>query len=327
MSSAIPVVNLAAFLDGNDKQQRQIATDVDHICTTLGFLIVEGHGVADEVIGNAWNAARDFFDLPLAQKMLSRPAKAGCPRGYFPFASEALARSLGVDTPPDIKESLGIGPLRTPNREISPTEFEFHYGENSWPTQPPGLQSALTEYMLAMETLGNNLLRLFATALSLPPDYFETFHSDPMCALRCLNYPAPEKPLLQGQRGAGEHADYGSITILKSDPQVPGLEVRLPSGEWIAAPLVSNGFIVNIGDMMARWTNDRWVSTLHRVISPGAPGGGSGRRQSLAYFYNTSFDAEIRCIPTCLREGDRPRYQPVRGGDYLVQRFSAALES
>jgi isopenicillin N synthase-like dioxygenase len=171
------------------------------------------------------------------------------------------------------------------------------------------------------------VLRLFAAALALPHDYFEVFHKDPMCALRCLNYPAAGKPLLPQQRGAGEHADYGSITILKSDPDVSGLEVRLPSGEWIAAPLVKDGFIVNIGDMMARWTNDRWVSTLHRVSSPGAPGGGARRRQSIAYFYNTSFDAEISSIPTCLSDGEQTKYAPVNGGDYLMQRFNSTLEA
>ncbi len=325
MEATIPTVSLAAFVDGDAGQQQEIASRVDHICKTLGFLVVEDHGVARETIDSAWQAAREFFDLPLEQKLRSRPTEAGCPRGYFPFASEALAKSLGVETPPDIKESLSIGPLRAPQRNISGAEFEFHYGENAWPAQPPGLQESLTRYMFAMETLGNKLLRVFATALSLPADYFEAFHSEPMCALRCLNYPAPDQPLLPGQRGAGEHADYGSLTILRSDPAVSGLEVRMPSGEWIAAPLVNDGFIVNIGDMMARWTNDRWVSTLHRVASPGTPGGGSGRRQSIAYFYNTSFDAEIRCIPTCLASGEQPRYRPVKGGEYLVQRFTSAL--
>ena len=326
MSPGIPAVNLAAFLDGNSEQQQAIAAEVDHICRTLGFLIVERHGVDQRLIDTAWNAARDFFDLPLRQKMASRSPDPGCPRGYFPIASEALAKSLGVETPPDIKESLGIGPLRIPQRDITPAELEFHDGENLWPEQPAELRGALTDYMQAMEALGNNLLRLFAAALSLPQDYFVEFHADPMCALRCLNYPAIDEPLLDNQKGAGEHADYGSITMLKSDPDVTGLEVRLPGGEWIAAPLVPDGFIVNICDMMARWTNDRWVSTLHRVISPGTAGGGQRRRQSMAYFYNTDFDAEISCLPTCTSEDNPARYAAVRGGNYLEQRFSSALE-
>lgn len=325
--AAIPTIKLMEFLQGSAAEQQRIASDVDAICKRLGFLVIEQHGVPEALIDKAWNAVGEFFALPPEQKLASRSPYPGCPRGYFPFASEALAKSLGVDTPPDIKESLGIGPLRAPDREISDSDYEFHYGENIWPARPVQLREALTDYMLAMESLGNNVLRLFAAALSLPHDYFEAFHTDPMCALRCLHYPAPDKPLLAGQRGAGEHADYGSITILKSDPLVSGLEVRLPTGTWIAAPLVSDGFIVNIGDMMARWTNDRWVSTLHRVTSPGTPGGGTSSRQSVAYFYNTSFDAEIRCIPTCLADGEQPRYEPVNGGEYLMQRFRSALEA
>ena len=322
MAAEIPIVNLAAFIQGNSEQQETIAAEVDHICRTLGFLIVEQHGVDLPLINSAWSAARQFFDLPLQQKMASKSPDPGCPRGYFPFASEALAKSQGVETPPDVKESISIGPLRVPQRDIAPAELEFHYGENIWPEQPAGIRDALTDYMQEMEKLGNNLLRLFAAALSLPHDYFVAFHADPMCALRCLNYPEVDKPLLENQKGAGEHADYGSITMLKSDPDVAGLEVRLPDGEWIAAPLVRDGFIVNIGDMMACWTNDRWVSTLHRVISPA----GGSRRQSMAYFYNTDFDAEIRCLPTCTAEDNPARYAPVRAANYLAQRFGSAQE-
>lgn len=318
--SAIPVVDLTAFLEGGDEEQRDIAADVDAICRHSGFLIIEQHGVPEQVVNAAWSATRAFFDLPLEQKLESRSPDPGCPRGYFPLAAEALAKSLGVDTPPDIKESLGIGPLRVPQRSISDTELEFHYGPNLWPARPAPLRAALTDYFNAMEALGARVLRLFAAALALPHDYFETFHADPMCALRCLNYPAVDGPQLPNQRGAGEHADYGSITILKSDPDIAGLEVRLPSGEWIAAPLLRDGFIVNIGDMMARWTNDRWVSTLHRVSSPAE----AKRRQSMAFFHNASFDAEIGCIPTC-RQGREPKYAPVLAGQYLFDRFNAAL--
>lgn len=324
--SSIPVVNLAAFAEGDDKAQRKIAAQVDDICRNLGFLIVENHGVPHSVIDNAWSGAGAFFDLPLEQKLASKSPQQGCPRGYFPLQSEALAKSLGVDTPPDIKESLGIGTLKAPQRAIAADKLEFHYGANIWPEHPDGLREALTHYMLAVEALGGRLLTLFSAALSLPQDYFHPFHVDAMCALRCLNYPAVDAAPLENQKAAGEHADYGSITILKTDPDVAGLEVRLPSGEWIAAPLVQDGFIVNIGDMMARWTNDRWVSTMHRVNSPLAADCEAGRRQSMAFFYNTAFDAEISCIDTCRADGERPKYATVQAGEYLAQRFNSALE-
>lgn len=324
--AGISAVDLGAFFAASEQEQAHIAADVDEICQHTGFLIVKNHGIPQEVIDTAWSSVRAFFELPLEQKLAVKSPDPGCPRGYFPMASEALAKSLGNETPPDIKESFGIGALSAPNREVPADKLEFHYGQNLWPENPPGLRDALTRYVIEAQALGDRVLQLFAAALSLPQNYFAESHTDAMLALRCLSYPAADAAPLANQKGAGEHADYGSITILKSDPSVPGLEVRLPSGEWISAPLVPDGFIVNIGDMMARWTNDRWVSTLHRVISPGQTGGGQSRRQSMAFFYNGAFDANISCIPTCLAAGASPRYDNVEAGEYLQQRFSAALE-
>ncbi len=318
---SLPLVDLNRFLTGSTDEQRQIARDVDDICATIGFLVVKGHGVDDTVIRNAWDAAAAFFALPIEEKRKSESPDPQCPRGYFPMAKEALAQSLGAETPPDIKESFGIGPMRPPNQPVSEEDFDFHFGPNLWPDNPPELRPALTAYIAEMEALGGRVLSLFGAALDLPLDYFERFHTSPRGALRCLSYPATTSELLPGQRAAGEHSDYGSITMLKSDPHVPGLEVRRPDGEWITAPLVEDGFIVNIGDMMARWTNDRWVSTLHRVTCPtDAP-----RRQSMAFFHNANFDANIECIPTCLAEGESPKYGPVTAGDYLMRRFKSAL--
>lgn len=320
----LPSIDLAAFLQGDARQQKRIAEQVDEVCATLGFLVIERHGVPTSVIESAWESSRAFFDLPLKDKRVAQSLDGGCPRGYFPFAAEALAQSLGVETPPDVKESFGIGPPRAPSVSMSDVQREFHYGNNLWPDRPASLRPALTDYYEELEALGSRVLRLLAAALGLTQDYFEQFHAHPMCALRCLNYPAVDGPPLPGQRGAGEHADYGSITILKSDPSVPGLEVRRPDGEWIEAPLLDDGFIVNIGDLMARWTNDRWVSTLHRVTNPRGPDG-TVRRQSMAFFHNASFDARIECIPTCLETGANAKYKPVMAGEYLRQRFSSAL--
>ena len=324
-SPAIPSIDLGAFLAGNGKEQQTIAASVDEICKSIGFLIIEKHGVPGDVIDKAWSTTRAFFDLPLEQKLKSKSPDPACPRGYFPIAAEALARSLGVDTPPDIKESFGIGPVHAPQRAISDEDFEFHFGDNIWPENPPGLRTSLMNYFIAMEVLGAQVLRLLAAALQLPHDYFERFHTHPMSALRCLNYPAPDDPRLPRQKGAGEHSDYGSVTILKPDPEVAGLQIKLPSGNWAAAPLVEDAFIVNIGDMMARWTNDRWVSTLHRVTGPAAGQSRANRRQSVAFFHNTNYDAEIECIPTCLPAGQKQKYGPVQAGRYLTERFMSAV--
>ena len=323
---AITAIDLGAFLRGSAVEQAEIAARVDDICRNTGFLIIENHEVPGAIIENAWTRSRAFFDLPLEEKLTAKSADPKCPRGYFPMASETLAKSLGVDTPPDLKESFGIGRLNAPSIELSAAEKEFYFGDNLWPTSLPNLDYTLTKYFNAMTVLGGKILTLFAAALEMPHNYFEHFHTHPMSALRCLNYPGSDEPLLPMQKGAGEHSDYGSITILKSDPNIPGLEIKLASGEWAKAPLVGDAFIVNIGDMMARWTNDRWVSTLHRVIQPGDPKTGASRRQSIAFFHNTNLDAEIECIPSCLAPGEQPKYEKVLSGPYLWNRFSSAKD-
>lgn len=323
---AISSIDLGAFLNGTTNEQAEIAAAVDEICQSTGFLIIENHQVPAQIISNAWTATRTFFDLPLEEKLAAKSVDPKCPRGYFPMASEALAKSLGVDTPPDIKESFGIGPLSAPPIELTAAEHEFYFGDNLWPPSLPNLEDSLTTYFDAMTELCGNVLRLFAAALEMPHDYFESFHTHPMSALRCINYPGSNEPLLPMQKGAGEHSDYGSITILKSDPNIPGLEIKLASGKWAKAPLVDDAFIVNIGDMMARWTNDRWVSTLHRVIQASDPEGGPARRQSMAFFDNTNLDSVIECIPSCLAPGEQPKYEKVVSGPYLQSRFESAID-
>jgi len=224
-----------------------------------------------------------------------------------------------------IKESLGIGPWRAPARGMREADREFHFGPNLWPDNPGHLRESLTAYFDEMERLAARLLRLFAAALALPHDYFDQFHAHPMCALRCIRYPLADARRLPNQLGAGEHSDYGSITVLKPDPRVAGLEIKLPSGRWAAAPLVEDAFIVNIGDMMARWTNDRWVSTRHRVVSPSKDAGHLDRRQSIAFFHNASFDAAIECLSTCHDASQKPKYESIQAGHYLAERFKSAV--
>ena len=129
-----------------------------------------------------------------------------------------------------------------------------------------------------------------------------------------------------GQLRAGAHSDYGSLTILRADSAAGGLEIFNPQKQWQPVPSIPQGFIVNIGDLMARWTNDRWVSTLHRVVNPPPASTGSARRQSVAFFHQPNWDAEITCIPTCLAPGEKPKYPPVRSGEYLMQKFHSTVK-
>lgn len=324
---SITTIDLSAFRHGTDEEKQSLATLVDNICKTTGFLVITGHNVPSQIIDDAWTAARIFFNLSVEKKQEARSDLPGCPRGYFPFEMEALARTQGSETPPDLKEMFSIGQHRRPERLPPGTNADFFFGENIWPSEPPGFKQAWLAYYTAMERLGGEIMTLFAAALRLPPDYFAPYHTTTISALRASNYPATQKALLPGQQRAGAHSDYGSLTILKSAPEVGGLEILLPSGEWASAPDVPDSFIINLGDMMARWTNDRWVSTLHRVVSPASEEGGLSRgRQSMAFFYQPDWDARISCIPTCLAAGEQPKYPDVQSGPYLIDRFNTSID-
>lgn len=323
---AVPVVDLGRFLAAGDDERREIGRFVDGACRNTGFLAIENHGVDNGIVEAAWRVARQFFDLPLAEKLKTQPGTHGDPRGFFPVDFETLTRTRGVDAPPDPKESFSCGPPAPSGDGTVPAGLEFFYGPNRWPQSPADFQRAWTAYYGAMEGLGSKVMRLLAAALELPGDFFAAFHDHHVSALRALNYPESRGSLASGQQRAGAHSDYGSVTILKPDPVVGGLELQLPSGRWIAAPTIDTGFLVNLGDLMARWTNDRWVSTLHRVSPPPADGGGLvPRRQSIAYFQNPNHDALIRALPGCVPDGETPRHAPIQAGQYLVERFKSAI--
>jgi len=324
-TATIPAVDLAAFLEGTEEERRQIAARVDDICRSIGFLIIENHGVSRDTGDAAWSAAREFFDRPLDDKLDARSPEPACPRGYFPLEEESLAGTRGITTPPDRKECYSSGPLSPPAGHAWTDDFDFFYGTNIWPAKPAGFRQAWSNYYVAMERLGSQIMQLLALALQLDADYFVEFHTRHLGALRALNYPSMTNEFLPGQQRAGAHSDYGSVTILKPDPSVGGLEVQLPTGEWVDAPSIENAFIVNIGDLLARWTNNRWVSTLHRVVDPVTKSGSpTPRRQSIAYFMNPNYDVEIKTIPTCQRLNEPPKYPPVLAGRYLIEKFRSA---
>ena len=305
-----PRFDLAAFEGAHQDARHDLARKLDHICRDTGFLVLEGHGVPQAVIDDVWQAAGAFFAQPPAAKQAVTPPYQGYPYGYLGPDAEALARSKGEDTPPDLKESFNGGPLRVP-ADASVAALDFCYQPTLWPDLP-GFRAAWETYYAAMEDLAARVMRAFAAALALPEDYFDPFIANPISALRALHYPATVDVPLARQQRAGAHTDYGSLTILLPQPGSQGLQVQ-QGADWVDVPAPTGAFVINIGDLMARWTADRWVSTLHRVVAiPGQPA-----RQSLAYFHQPDWDAEI--VP--LDGSDT--YPAVRSGPYLMGKFQA----
>ncbi len=321
-----PVFELGAFERADAAGKAALAREVDRICRETGFLAVADHGVPQETIEGAWNAAKDFFDLPLEEKAGARAPYPGYPYGYLGPKSEALAASKGEQTPPDLKESFNGGPLGVPDGLDDPEALAFCYAETIWPERPVGFRSAWEAYYREMERLAARIMRVFAVSLGLDEDAFDHTIDRPISALRALNYPEQDSAPEPGQLRAGAHTDYGSLTILLPQAGSGGLQIKAPDGSWRDVPPVPGAFVINIGDLMALWTNDRWVSTLHRVVNPESEGA-RARRQSFAFFHQPNWDQEIACLPTCLAPGDTPKYEPVRSGPYLMSKFKSTVKA
>ena len=311
----VPVVDLSGSVT-------EVAAELNDVCTNVGFFQVIGHGIPDAVAERAWTATIAFFDLPLEQRM-AVAGPSGYPYGYIPFSGESLAKSLGGDSKPDLKEAFSIGPVDPPLRPFLSPEQAWSWQPNLWPAELPELQDAWTAYFRAMLTLGARVMGLFAVALGLPIDHFVASIDQSPSSLRAIRYPERRDAPEGGQLRAGAHTDYGTLTILKQD-RVGGLEVLTQLDEWAGVEPVDGAFVINIGDLMARWTNDRWRSTLHRVVDP-RPNirGEIPRRHSMPFFHNANWDAVVAPIP---RPGDRPHHEPVLAGPHLREKFAKATQ-
>jgi isopenicillin N synthase-like dioxygenase len=314
MTGVVPTVDLA----GPD---RDVAAAIDVACRRVGFFQIVGHGIDATVIDDVWNMATRFFDLPYAAKMAVR-IPDGDAYGYAPYRSEALAASLGQSTPPDLKETFSFGPFGPTPLGLDDPAAAFVFSPNRWPPELPALASAFEAYYRAMGGLAARILSFAASALGLPSDFFEPFIDRHTSAIRALRYPdlggrAPEP----GQLRAGAHSDYGTLTLLRQDGAPGGLQVRGLEGRWHDVPPIPGAFVVNVGDALERWSNDRWRSTVHRVAVPPDDPGRDATRMSLAFFHNANWDAQIECLPTCSDADNPPRYAPITAGHHLMDKF------
>jgi isopenicillin N synthase-like dioxygenase len=309
MTATVPVIDLSEDVD-------TVAASVDRACREIGFFQIVGHDVDSAVADAAWSSARAFFDLPLAARMAVAMPDPGYPYGYSPLSGESLARSLGGAAPADLKESFNAGPAARPTDVVRDSGEATVFAPTVWPDDAlPQLRGTWQRYY--GETLS-------AVALGLEPDFFADKIDRSASSLRALNYPEPNRPPEPEQLRAGEHTDYGMLTILRQDSAPGGLQARAQDGRWVDVPSVPGAFVVNIGDLLARWTNDTWRSTLHRVVNPPPVPGAASRRQSMAFFFNANWSARVECLPTCLA-GEAPRYDPVIAGPHLMRKFHASV--
>src|SRR5262249_45683394 len=305
-----------------DLARARIASTVSRALEGTGFFVIRGHGVRAQTIADLRDAAWRFFDLPLAEKIRSRKPIKGAFRGYVTAHDENLSYTENQDLPPDLKEFFAFGQFDYGDDPYYRQPFaDVAFPPNIWPERPVEFKAAATRFYREMEALTERLLRIFEKALGLKEGFFRDKFDHHAATVRLLNYPDQVEEPLSGQLRCGAHTDYGAITLLVVDNAPGGLQVLSRAGDWLAIPRVPNGVVLNIGDLMMGWTNDRWRSGLHRVVNPPRAATGSTRRLSLAYFANPNYDAVVECLPTCLEAGRLPLYAPIKAGEHRLQKI------
>jgi len=309
MSATIPVIDIAPLVAGDTGGERDVADQIGKACRDIGFFYITGHGVPPALRLSVFHTAAKFFAGPAEIKEAAGFLGPGGNRGFIRLGGEAL----DPGKPPDVKEAFNIGLDLAADDPDLLARKPFR-ALNVWPDMPE-FRAVMLEYFNRMWSTGVLLHRAFARDLGLDPDYFADKFRKPLAILRLLHYPPTDAPLAEGQMGAGVHTDYGNVTLLATD-EVGGLMVQDRSGRWLAAPVIPNAYVCNIGDCLMRWTNDIYVSTPHKVVSP------PGRdRYSVAFFLDPDPDAVVACLPTCADAGKPARYPPVTGAEFLKSRL------
>jgi len=311
--TSIPVVDLGGNLDPSSPRAAASAKELHHALSQLGFAYIGGHSVSAAATEAAFAASREFHASPLECKQSL--AINAAHRGYMGMATSTIVTSsVAKVTRPNLSESLMVMHELPPDDPGLLAGLPLQ-GPNQWPDWIPGFRTRIEQYVREVDALGRYIVRLVAISLGLPAHALDRHFEQPTTFLRLLHY--PPQPVQEDEGiGSAPHTDYGIITLLAQDPS-GGLQVRPRGGDWIEAPPIPGTYVLNVGDMLARWTNERFVSTPHRVINR------SGRdRYSLPYFLDPSMDSVIACLPTCTDAQHPPLHAPVRYGDYLMERLN-----
>jgi len=314
----VPVIDLTPARQGGAAECAHVAAAIDAACREIGFFAITGHGVPDRLVHDLRRAAHEFFALPLADKLAVKHP-TGMNRGYHPVGGEALSKANDTAAPPDLKEFFHVGPVDTSDDSYYTGPLgRRHFEPNIWPAAPAGFAPAATTYYRAMSELIVFLMRLAAIALQVDENFFDDKVDRSIGTMRLNYYPAQPVAPVPGQLRSSPHTDYGGFTILSGEDVPGGLQVRTRSDRWVDVATSPTTFVVNIGDLLMRWTNDRWLSNLHRVVNPPAGKGPTGARLSIAFFNHPNYDALIECLPS---QGPA-KHPPVLSGEYRDVKYT-----
>lgn len=364
--AVVPIIDISALFGDDVEKRLATANQIGKACAEIGFFIIVGHQVDSSIVDNAWESTHKFFDNSLDYKLDFVKPQHEYPFGYSPIGGELLSAGKAVEatdgeakaaTPPDLKEMFSLGPK----------DPRAGFPERQFPNQPTEFAQHWELYYDTLATLAREILKAFALTLHLDENFFEQFVDRHASALRAIHYPAINagaESILPGQLRASAHTDYGTITILKSDG--PGLQVSKDKSPptWYDVPHVADGFIINLGDLMRRWTNEQWLSTLHRVVIPSSEvtaawgitnsgvlteAGSEGTTEAEAAALNVeaarslgqagtvstkrrqsmAFFHNINrdAVVNCIlrEEGEVAKHEPIVAGDFLMQKHLASV--
>lgn len=307
-SEDIPVLDLAPLRAGAPGSLERLAADIRHVFENVGFYFVVNHGIPQSLIDATFAEAKRFHAQPLERKLEIRLNEFNI--GYLPMRGGITRHSaLNANNKPNVNEAFFLA------RELAPDHPDVVAGKpykclNKWPRDLPGFREACLAYASALEKLARSLVPAYALALDLPADGLDAAFADPMFKLRMTHYP-PQPPDADNEFGLAPHTDTSFMTLLAPN-KVAGLSIRSPRGRWIDAPPIEGAFLVNGGDMLRRWTNDRFLATPHRVVNrTGA------ERYALPFFFDCSAEHVMDCLPTCTGPANPPRYEPITYVEYM----------
>ena len=303
----IPVLNVGPYLAGDAGAVAPLARAVARTFEDTGFLVIANHGIPPRLVEETFAAAAQFFARPEADKLALRIGQYNI--GYLPFGGQVVRHSpVNRNTKPNFSESFYI----TRDRALDHPDVVSRkrlVGLNRWPPDMPKFRAATTAYYAAMEAMATRLVPVVAMALDLPPDYFTKAFAEPNCTIRLIHYPSHPEPE-ENEFGFAPHTDNNFLTFL-AQSALPGLEVRTAEDEWIRPPAVPGTFVVNTGAMLARYSNDRFRATPHRVINRNG-----ASRYAIPFFLGPNHDVVVQPVPTCIGPDNPPHYEPITYGDF-----------
>ena len=325
----VPELDIAPFLAGSPTDKLLLANELDAVCRDSGFFCLTGHGVSDESFREIYDVSKEFFHLDVEEKQRVAQSAPDVIRGYIGVGAAALGGLQGEETPADWKESFSAGPV---DLDLDDPYYHGplargHFAPNQWPERPQEFGRVWTKYYATMTQLSSDLMRLSALALGLEEEFFANKIDRHIGILGAMYYPDQNQSPAPGQLRAGPHTDFDTMTILRPDDAPGGLQIQTESGEWAAIKAPAGAFVVNIGDLMARWTNDRWASTLHRVVNPPRDSKLGAERLSIGFFHETNFDTLIECLPGCQSPREGAKYPPVLAGEHIHNQFTRQVRS